>query len=310
MAHQSSISVSVVLCTYNGALFLAEQIESILQQTRAADEIVIADDCSTDNTAEIVKAFASKYPIIKWHRNEANLGYNKNFEKALALATGNVLAIADQDDIWHPQKIALLLAHWPQSSLLIYSDSVPFLGHQPQKPRTSPFMNKLQGTDPRTLAFYNTISGHAMLIRRELLLLALPFNPHVFYDWWLAVVAMSNGGVTYLPQVLVYQRMHTANHSMTPPEAKATTLLRERLHFKRNLEQFLKTPNMEADHQRFFEALYALWAAAVEGEKRWALFRFLLRHRKIIYSSKKNSFRFLSHLKRSLRYAFGSTKGV
>jgi glycosyltransferase involved in cell wall biosynthesis len=298
------------MCTYNGAPFLAEQLESILQQTHPIDEIIIVDDCSTDNTPAIITAFKVRYPIIKFFSNEANLGYNKNFEKALSLAGGDVLAIADQDDIWHPQKIALLLAHWPQSSPLIYSDSVAFLGMVPQKPRTSPFMNKLHGHDPRKLALYNTISGHAMLIKKDLLPLALPFNPHVFYDWWLAVVAMSNGGITYLPQVLVYQRRHRANNSMTKPESGKETLLRERLDFKRNMEQFLKTPNMEAGHQKFFETLYNLWAAAGQGKEKWALFRFLLRHRKIIYSSKKNSFQFLSHLKRSFRYAFESTQGA
>lgn len=297
------------MCTYNGALFLAEQLQSILQQTHTPDEIVVVDDCSTDATPAIVAAFAAQHSIIKWHRNNINLGYNKNFEKALSLATGDVLAIADQDDVWHPQKIALLLAHWPGNSPLIYSDSVGFSGLLPQKPRTSPFMHRLQGNDPRTLALYNTISGHATLIRRELLLLALPFNPDVFYDWWLAIVAMSNGGITYLPQVLVYQRWHPANTSMTRPETKAATLMRERSDFKRNMEQFLKIPNMEVAHRRFFERLYYLWFSAMEGKEKAALFRFLLRHRKIIYSSKKNRLGFLSHLKRSFRYAFGSTKG-
>ena len=97
---------------------------------------------------------------------------------------------------------------------------------------------------------------------------------------------------------------------MTKPETRKETLLRERLDFKRNLEQFLKTPNMKAGHQKFFETLYGLWCAAGAGKEKWPLFRFLLRHRKVIYSSKKNSLPFLSHLKRSFKYAFGSTQGA
>ena len=69
MAHPSIVRVSVVMCTYNGALFLAEQIESILQQTHPIDEIIIVDDCSTDNTPATITAFRVKYPIIKFFRN-------------------------------------------------------------------------------------------------------------------------------------------------------------------------------------------------------------------------------------------------
>jgi glycosyltransferase involved in cell wall biosynthesis len=237
-------------------------------------------------------------------QNKTNLGYNKNFEKALLLAGGDVLAIADQDDVWHPRKIEILIAHWPAESPLIYSDSVLFSGQVPSNPLPNRWIKRLAGKDPRQLALFNTISGHAMLIRKNLLSLALPFNPGVYYDWWLAIVAMANGGITYHQVVLVYQRAHPHNASLKPEKSKRETFVREMNEVARNLEQFCKTPNLSEQDSRFFKNLYDLWCAAMEGKKRKELFLFLMKHRKVVYSSKKRKLAFVSHLKRSLRYAF------
>ena len=75
--------ISIALCTYNGSLFLEKQLISILNQTYKNIEIVVVDDCSTDNTFEIITTFALEYPQIKSFRNTTNIGFNKNFEKAI-----------------------------------------------------------------------------------------------------------------------------------------------------------------------------------------------------------------------------------
>ena len=98
-------TVSVVMCTYNGEVFLREQLDSIVTQTHPIHELIIQDDCSTDHTAEIVTEYAQRYPYIRFHRNTQNLGFNRNFQDALSKATGDFVAIADQDDIWYPEKI-------------------------------------------------------------------------------------------------------------------------------------------------------------------------------------------------------------
>ena len=92
--------VSVVMCTYNGSRFVAEQIDSICRQTFPQLQIIIVDDASSDNTYEIVKQYADKDERIQSYRNDTNLGFNLNFNKACKLATGDFIAIADQDDIW------------------------------------------------------------------------------------------------------------------------------------------------------------------------------------------------------------------
>src|SRR6476661_7636895 len=91
--------VSVAMATYNGANYVAEQIDSILQQTHPFIEIVIVDDASKDDTVAIIEQYQSHYPCIRLYRNEKNIGVNKTFEKAISYCTGSYIALSDQDDI-------------------------------------------------------------------------------------------------------------------------------------------------------------------------------------------------------------------
>src|SRR5687768_2514416 len=99
--------ISVALCTYNGAKFIAEQLESICKQTTPPNEIVICDDGSTDDTIACIDRVKKNHPAIDWKikRNTANLGYVKNFEQAVLLTTGDIVFLSDQDDVWLPEKV-------------------------------------------------------------------------------------------------------------------------------------------------------------------------------------------------------------
>src|ERR1700748_3070750 len=92
--------VSVAMCTYNGEKYIRQQLDSILNQTWRNLEIVIVDDGSSDDTFAIISEYAEKDSRIKCFKNEVNLGFNKNFEHAVELTTGDYIAISDQDDIW------------------------------------------------------------------------------------------------------------------------------------------------------------------------------------------------------------------
>lgn len=102
-------SVSVAMCTYNGARFLLDQLSSIALQTRPPDELVICDDGSTDKTLAIVTRYAGtvEFPV-RVHRNSQRLGPAKNFEQALSLCRGDIVALSDQDDVWRPEKLRVL----------------------------------------------------------------------------------------------------------------------------------------------------------------------------------------------------------
>src|SRR5689334_5491599 len=117
--------ISVAMCTYNGAEFLPAQLESILAQSRKPDQIVICDDGSTDETRAILQSFEKKSPdVILLNFNKKNLGSIRNFEQAIKLCNGDVIALSDQDDVWRQDKLQLIeKAFNKQSTGLVFSDA-------------------------------------------------------------------------------------------------------------------------------------------------------------------------------------------
>ncbi len=118
--------ISVALCTYNGERFLGRQLASMQQQTRLPDELVVCDDCSTDSTIEILNGFAASSPFpVRITRNDQNLGFVANFERAIRLCEGNLIALSDQDDIWYPTRLERSLQEFtahPELGL-VFSDA-------------------------------------------------------------------------------------------------------------------------------------------------------------------------------------------
>ena len=104
------MKISVAMATYNGELFVKEQLESIFAQTRPVDEVVICDDCSIDHTVEIIHEFIGAHNLAHWslHINDKNVGYIKNFYSAIARTTGDIIFLSDQDDIWDVSKIKVM----------------------------------------------------------------------------------------------------------------------------------------------------------------------------------------------------------
>jgi glycosyltransferase involved in cell wall biosynthesis len=203
--------VSIVIATYNGNLYLAQQMESVVAQSYPHIEIIVVDDCSTDNTMEILKSFQLKYSNIKIFCNEYNLGYIKNFEKGCSLATGEFIALCDQDDYWHPDKIKKMQAaigDYP----LIYCDSV--LCDESLKPigvNISDRVNCRDFDNCLQQAVFCRIYGHATLIKKSFMQKAIPFLEVIPHDWWLCYMATFYGGMKYLPEPLASYRQHSAN---------------------------------------------------------------------------------------------------
>jgi glycosyltransferase involved in cell wall biosynthesis len=110
------MKISVALCTYNGEKYLREQIDSILKQDCKVDEIVVCDDGSIDDTIMILKEYKKEYPLLfRVYQNAENLGYIKNFEKALLLCTQEVVFLSDQDDIWYQEKVSDVLQYFKEN---------------------------------------------------------------------------------------------------------------------------------------------------------------------------------------------------
>lgn len=200
-------TVSVVMCTYNGEVFLREQLDSIVTQTHPIHELIIQDDCSTDHTAEIVTEYAQRYPYIRFHRNTQNLGFNRNFQDALSKATGDFVAIADQDDIWYPEKIQ------KQAETIGGHDICISAYHTGSTYRTDGSMQTVTPCyELSYLLFYDSTPGHSMLIRRDFLQdVFAQWDGHIVYDWWLSVNAHLGRGIVCVDRPLNWHRPHNAS---------------------------------------------------------------------------------------------------
>ena len=101
--------VSIAMAVYNGAHFIEEQLDSFLRQARLPDELVVSDNASTDHTVQIVREFASHAPFpVRLCINGRNVGVTKNFEHAIEQSSGDLIFLSDCDDVWHPEKIAVM----------------------------------------------------------------------------------------------------------------------------------------------------------------------------------------------------------
>src|SRR6185369_1941656 len=187
--------VSIAMCTYNGANYLKEQIDSIIYQTYNNLEIIIVDDASSDNSIEIIKEFQQKDPRIRVYQNEKNIGYNKNFEKAINLCSAQYIATCDQDDIWEPGKIEIMMNNWPPGSLFIYSLSGNFYHDDFSLKKSAPEIYYSDISDIHSLVFNSPVHGHASMFKKELINCCTPFPDDIFYDWWLSMHAASIGSI-------------------------------------------------------------------------------------------------------------------
>lgn len=202
--------VSIALCTYNGANFLREQLDSILNQTYQEFELIIVDDNSFDDTIQIILEYTKKSDKISLYQNESNIGFIKNFEKAISLCSGEYIFLADQDDIWLSNKIEIFLEEI-KDNVLIYSDAILIdkEGNSKNEMLISP-KNLISGSNNKAFLFDNCISGNTMMFKRELINYILPIPDTVsFHDIWIAFVASTYGKITYTKIPLTLYRRYS-----------------------------------------------------------------------------------------------------
>lgn len=296
--------VSIVLCSYNGARFIEEQVNSILAQSYSPIELVICDDRSTDNTVDILKSLAANDSRIRLFVNKQNLGYNKNFEQAFGYANGNYIAISDQDDLWHKDKIKIMMEQWPARAEMVYSISSNFNSDKPEFLPGNMRVNYKNFNEPAMLVFDSPVHGHACMVTKALVEKAKPFPPDVFYDWWLSMFAAADDALGVVKKTLTWHREHGDNFSRNIVSIKdryerKLQLRKQMIHF---LDEILKrnvlpafTQNMLADYKRMMEE-------QTPGKVSWPLFRFFVKHKHIVFHYKKK-LKLFSVWKRSYRRA-------
>lgn len=299
-----TLPISVVLCSYNGSRFIREQVESILNQSYPINELLISDDASQDDTFQILEELASKDNRIRLIRNQVNQGFTANFQQALCSATYPLIAIADQDDIWNPGKLSVLVNSLDENASLIYCDSIRFQNQIPYSANPNNRNRRVSGNDPKKIAVFNTVSGHAMLIKKSLLEKALPFPNGVFYDWWLAIIAMCVNQVQFVPEVLVYQRVHDQNVTASRGPSEKELRNRFRVVLDQHLYSFREIVHLNNPDREFFEKLYQLWHASLHTRLNWRLFVFLCKNRRDIYYYKLRRISLISQIKHSFLFSF------
>ena len=212
--------ISVAMCTYNGAKYVAEQLNSIINQTYPVDEIVIGDDGSTDDTVGIVKNILEsskmEYLIIQ---NKVNLGYRKNFENVIANTKGDIIFLSDQDDVWANGKVETLVNDLEQDKdyLLAFSDAYLVDSKLNKKTEslwesvcyTKNKRNFKSWTELFCSGYY--VTGATVAFRKELFEKAYPFSDIWHHDGWLAIFAAMYGKVYEEKEKLILYRQHENN---------------------------------------------------------------------------------------------------
>lgn len=178
--------ISVAMATYNGAKYLAEQLESFMIQTKQPDELVVSDDNSTDNTFEILEKFKSSAPFeVILLKNEGESGYNKNFENALKNTEGDIIYISDQDDVWYKNKIEFMNEYIVKEKCLLAIHDLEYCSSD-MKPLGQTKIERFKSFR-KSLDYY--VTGMATAIRGEFLKSCLPIPNGVNYDNWLHACA-------------------------------------------------------------------------------------------------------------------------
>lgn len=225
----AGLSVSVALCTHNGERFIAEQVQSILTQTYPPVEIVLSDDASTDETVAVVISLVERHNLtapaevrLLVIRNDPALGIAANFEQALSMCTGDLIALCDQDDRWVPERLALVTAEFAArpTLTLIHSDARRIDENGEVLEHTlfdalhvSPWerRNIASGMALKVLVRRNLVTGAATVLRRALVERAMPVPLGWIHDEWLAVIAAATGLVAMDRRPLIDYRQHGGN---------------------------------------------------------------------------------------------------
>lgn len=215
-----SSRLSVAMCSFEGAQFLQQQLDSLLTQTRVPDELVVCDDGSTDSTVEILEEFARLSPFpVRIVRNPQRLGVAKNFELAISLCTGDVIALADQDDVWHLAKLERLARALSEADLAfsdaeVVGEALKPLGYtmwQRVGFDEDEQARMLAGDALGVLLKHCVVTGAATAFRVGLRPLLLPIPSNWPHDAWIAAVAASAGKLVPVKETLVQYRQHQAN---------------------------------------------------------------------------------------------------
>ena len=286
-------TIDVLMATYNGEKYVAEQIESILNQTYSAIRLLISDDASTDGTRQILQEYAEKDKRIQLFFQENNLGYIGNFEFLLTKVENEIFMLCDQDDVWKEDKIQKTYEKCQiEQADLVFTDLEVVDEHlKTIYPSFNDYMLltrkiKKYSSDYRMQYLYNCVTGCTLLSKKKYIPDMLPLpkeSKYVVHDLWIALTVMLKGGkVAYLDEKTIYYRQHGNNQIGTEKTSHKFKKLDEvrnlflqvkielftaYVNYPKNFPEFLQKRNQEA--LAYFENLKEVKYFNLKG---WEIF--------------------------------------
>lgn len=210
--------ISVCMACYNGALYIEEQIASILPQLEPEDELIIIDDCSADETGKIVSGMEDAR--IKYTRNSSNMGVNRSFEKAIKMAENAYIFMADQDDLWTEGRVMRMLKELQEGNLLVSGNSIAIDadGQETDYDLGTLYEEDSKQYEKNILRIFTGKAyyyGCAMAFHRNLKKIILPFPSYIeSHDLWIAMAANMVKSNAHVEETVLKRRIHGKNASV------------------------------------------------------------------------------------------------
>lgn len=288
--------ISIAMTTYNGSKYLQKQLDSILNQSISDFELIICDDNSNDGTFEILKNYEEIDSRIKIYRNENNLGFRKNFEKAISLSSGEYIALCDQDDIWIEDHLKILAENLKNKTASVGNaqiiDENDFLIGDLLSERDRYFVDGDDGWKlSRILLYGNPFQGTSSMYKKELFNYALPIPEKVeYHDAWFSAVACCMNGLYYTFEPITNYRIHSnnasGNHKISFFKQIVNTLNRkgfptDRLVFVQELKK--RVPVLSEGIRQILTETEEFYRNR-ENKRKFKVMTFLIKNYKRIYS--------------------------
>lgn len=219
--------ISIVLATYNGMRYLTEQLESIASQTLPADEVIISDDCSTDETVGLCLDFIEKNSLSGWKviENSENVGYCRNFYRGLEYAQGDYIFFCDQDDIWDNEKIAVMVGELEKNpQLTVLSSRYRLIDGEGKEDAslsvphyTALFDGSIEAVTAESLIGHSYIRGCSLCMKKELKerIKPMELKDLLGHDWQIAMLSAIDSAAAVLNVALMSYRCHDSNASFS-----------------------------------------------------------------------------------------------
>lgn len=268
--------IAILLATYNGEKYIAEQVESILAQTKQGWTLYIHDDGSSDGTREIIRHYAEKYPDKIIEVEGAPTGSAKNnFFYLFHQVEAPYYMCCDQDDVWLPEKISVTkqamldIETEPEKPSLVFTE-LRVVGEQLETIADN--MSDYQGLDCKTLQFnrilvQNVVTGCTMMVNRALreeMTRLTEYKEVLMHDWWAALVATAYGNIYFVSEPTILYRQHGTNSVGAKNTKRLSYLLRKMFDANKNVQALADTRRQAG----LFASMYA------DGDAKLAKFYF------------------------------------